>query len=117
MIFLVILTIIMAFIMLGQGILLLFSNKWLPKLSILMWSKPLQPSSVLKISIWRLRVLGIVNVMLSISIFITVAVPHTNVSILFAIALIAIITYILLGLVVFLIVIKSKKTSKNKSSP
>jgi hypothetical protein len=115
MAFVVVLVILMALGLLGLGMLLLINNKWLPKLSIFMGSKPPEPSARLRIAIWKLRALGIFYIMLSIIMFIMVASPDTNATILLSIALIAYTANFVLGIVWAHQTRKEKADQKNLS--
>ena len=94
-----ILAILFALGFLGYGILLLFSHKWLPKFLTLMWDKPPEPTTALRIGIWKFRLIGIGNIMLAMAFFIMIAAPNINSSILIYMAIIAFVANFVLGII------------------
>ena len=66
-----------------------------------MWSKPPEPSAIARIGVWKLRALGIFNIMASIYLFVEVVTPSAGQYIPFVIALMltALIANFVLGIV------------------
>ncbi len=110
-----ILGILFALGFLCYGIFLLFSHRWLPKFLMLMWDKSPEPSTALRIGIWKFRLLGIGNIMLAVALLIMTAVPSADASVLMYIAMAAFIINFILGLVAGVLISRNKKAERNKS--
>ena len=114
MIILVIFTILLTLLLLGTGILLVFSDRWMPKLLKMMSSTPPQSSIIASIGVWKLKALGIFQIVVSIFVFISIAAPNVGSSLPFIITLIPFIAYILLGWVMLAFSIRNKKAASKK---
>jgi hypothetical protein len=110
------LVVLMTVIMFSQGIFLLLSHKWMPKLMNIMALSPEQ-SSILKIGVWRFRVLGIFHILLSICVLIALAFPELVAFVPVLVLLIPLIIFLLLGWITLALSFKYRKGhSKNPDS-
>jgi hypothetical protein len=115
MTFLTIFVIFIALVLLGEGILFLLNDRWMPKLEKIMTLTPRQSSAISRIGVWKLRSLGVSHIVVSIFIFIAITVPDVGPSLPFTIAFIPLLAYVLLGWVMVALSLKNRKTRSKKS--
>ena len=101
--------IFMTVVLFGTGVFLLLSDRWMPRLAKIMSFSLPQPSPMFRIGVWKLRSLGIFHIVLSIFIFVAIAVPSVGPSLPFGVLYIPLLAYLLLGWVMIVLSIMNKK--------